>query len=207
MGRARVHECWRRMSTTQSPGRRHMHVCMTGTGDTACCQIAATLQEQFGADYAGVWTGRLGRIACGDARPRARLLRDRKCSNNNDTRLLVEAVGKNCYRAIIQGFGGEKTLRAARSTCPSARVEPQAMPARGRETLALLTCIVALSEFLYAIRHPAACQGEGWRRKSLRSYCWLALRCTFVGNRTCPPVASKIIECAYAQKHVEATRS
>jgi len=61
------------------PGRRHMHMCMTGTGDTACCQIAATLQDQFGADYAGVWeggdedTGRLGRIACGDARPRVRL--------------------------------------------------------------------------------------------------------------------------------------
>jgi len=34
-----------------------MHMCMTGTGDTACCQIAATLQEQLGADCAGVWEG------------------------------------------------------------------------------------------------------------------------------------------------------
>jgi len=49
-------------------------MCMTGTSDTACCQIAATLQDQLGADCAGVWesgneeTGRIIRVVCGDAR-------------------------------------------------------------------------------------------------------------------------------------------
>lgn len=28
------------------PGRRFMHMCMTGTGDTACCQIAEALQGE-----------------------------------------------------------------------------------------------------------------------------------------------------------------
>jgi hypothetical protein len=54
----------------------------------------------------------LGRIAWGDACPRVQLLGYRKSSMNN-TCLLAPAVGENCYRAIIQGSGGEKTLRAA----------------------------------------------------------------------------------------------
>lgn len=45
------------MSATHCPGRHHTHMCMTGTGDTACCQIAATLQDHFGADCADVWEG------------------------------------------------------------------------------------------------------------------------------------------------------
>ena len=55
--RSCVRKCLRRMGATRCPGRHHTHMCMTGTGDTACCQIAATLQAQFGADCADVWQG------------------------------------------------------------------------------------------------------------------------------------------------------
>jgi hypothetical protein len=78
--------------------------------------------------------------------------------------------------------------------------------ASGREALALLPCSHACTAvhggYPYAIRHPAAA-GEracevGGGRTTLRSHCYLALRCACVGNRTCPPGAS--IECAYAQQ-------
>jgi hypothetical protein len=45
------------LSATRCPGRHHTHMCMTGTGDTACCQIAATLQEPFRSRLRGCLGG------------------------------------------------------------------------------------------------------------------------------------------------------
>jgi hypothetical protein len=205
--RSCVRKCLRRMGATRCPGRHHTHMCMTGTGDTACCQIAATLQDRFGADCA---VGCLGEWRQGD---RKQGVWDGSCAEmhvqgfdcfgiSSAAAVIVAcagtAVGGNWYRAIIQDLV-EWENRCAPRECPldlasrdrPARVEPQAMPARGRDVSTSSMQRYALS---YAIRHPAAvllARARARRRKRLRCRWWLALCCTFVGNRTCPPIARR----------------
>lgn len=72
-------------------------MCMTGTGDTACCQIVATLQEQLGAECADGWKGgdeETGGRAYGTARVRRR-----------SSKGLI-AFGMARAAAVTVGFGG-----------------------------------------------------------------------------------------------------
>jgi hypothetical protein len=119
---------------------------------------------------------------------------------------MVQGVGGNCYRAIIQGSGGVKNGCAPRE-CPlvlarrdrPARVEPQAMAARGRDVSTSSMHRYVLS---YAIRHPAAgllARARARRRKSLRTYCWLALLLYECWKPDMPACCERI-ECACARR-------
>jgi hypothetical protein len=73
-------------------------MCMTGTGDTACCQIAATLQEQFGADCADVvWEG-------GDGKTGDRVYGTDRVRRRTSKGLI--ALGIASAAAVIVGFDG-----------------------------------------------------------------------------------------------------
>lgn len=80
-----------------------------------------------------------------------------------------------------------------------ARVEPQAMAARGRDVSTSSMHRYVLS---YAIRHPAAvllARARARRRKGLRSYCWLALL-LYDCWKPDMPASCERIECACARR-------
>lgn len=80
-----------------------------------------------------------------------------------------------------------------------ARVEPQAMGARGRDVSTSSMHRYVLS---YAIRHSAAvllARARARRRKSLRSYCWLALLLYDCWKPDMPACCERI-ECACARR-------
>ena len=120
--------------------------------------------------------------------------------------MLVQDVGGNCYRAIIQGFGGVEN-RCSPRECPlvlarrdrPARVEPQAMAARGRD---VSTSSIHRYVLSYAIRHPAAvllARARARRRKYLRFCCWLALL-LYDCWKPDMPASCERIECACARR-------
>lgn len=179
------------MGAIGHPGSRHMRVC---TGDTACCQIAATLQHDPGA----------ARVSGRMKTKRTERLRRVRGGPTAGQGAPAQRQYLKSRGGLVQGVGGTAIAPSARDLVEKRRCAPQVrwtwlleidlpvwsrrVAARGRralETSSMHRCAFHYAIWQLAVRARASelqrCLHRHRHRESLRPDC-----CGRAPNRPCP---------------------